>query len=205
MKRSKKFFILFMVFILGSSLLAAILYLKPVTLAEEGGRPEPPLRGVTCSLRQATGSYNPANAYDDEDYQRIKGWKMNTVVFHGWWGDIEPKEEEPGIYDDVDTEERISYITRIKEQVELAKDKGLYPIIAIMVTYGWPKYDYHPDGGWPSDYGYHYVNFDDLPYPNDPSGMSGRERLIDLWEYLATEFPDTGLCLTWFPYHREKT
>lgn len=129
----------------------------------------------------------------EEDYERLQSWGINSIIYHTWWSHVEESEEDPGVYNEV-------YLQRIGNQIQLAKDHGLYPFILIQATYGIPPVSTWR--GWSAEYSFDYINWN-WPYPNDPTDTPARDRYINLWRYLAQRFPDTGLVLTVFPYHRE--
>lgn len=158
---------------------------------EEGGQI---FRGTMVRFHEATGVWMGSvsgNGFDHTEYERFSSWGLNSIGYFLYWtGQIELDEMQPSVYYE-------EALVRLGQQVDLAKEYGLYPFIVIRSGYD-PLMD-QPWFGWSNQYGDDYYNLNTV----DASGTGGRDRYVTFLKMLATRFPDLGISITFFPYHRQ--
>jgi len=145
--------------------------------------------------------------YSDIDYQRLKSWNLNSVMFVYYWSYIEPYYDKSGVYDE-------TRLQLLEQEIAKARSHGLYPFITSRVcrnptdfkswVYPWEK-----DGKYIGPT-HDYVNLN-LSYCHNPytcqhyvDGLaSGRDRYSNYLKYMAQRFPDVGIAVWHFPYHAQ--
>lgn len=136
------------------------------------------------------GTSAPLVLLSSADWDRFQRWGFNAVLFVVWWGQIEPNEKAPRVYD----EATLSLIGSLAAE---AHNRGIKPFLSIRVSYGTSGWE--PYQGWPALKGADYVNHNLV----DAAWWDGGERYKCMLQTIAERFPDLGICVWHFPYHSE--
>ncbi len=171
--------------------------------------------GKTCCCMTFRGIRLSLKSHTSTDYERIKSWGLNTVMFGYMWSYIE---DDPMVPGNPDTGEgyRQDRLQILEDEIEQARSYGLYTIIA-------PRICYNPNNSEMKSYHYpwkvdgvyvgpthDYVSLN-LDYCSNPEtgehyidGLApGRDRYANHLNYIAQRFPDTGIAVWHFPYHQQ--
>lgn len=121
-----------------------------------------------------------------ERFQQIKGWGFNIVNIAAFWGsDIEPFEDQPGVYDEENLQ-KIENVIKLAEQVEL------YVTLSLRIHYETEEKGIPTWQGWPTTE--KLENYVDV-----------QQRFYDMWSMMIQRFDsyDNVIGYNWwfFPWH----
>jgi hypothetical protein len=128
--------------------------------------------------------------YTSDIYERFRSWGLNSILYIMHWSMIEPYAAQPGIYDE-------PLLRELEAQVLMAEDQGLYPFVGLRGPYNNKGESWR---GWMDEYGWDLINLN-LKVPDTDIG--GRDRYINCLKMLAQRFPNSGIYVTFFPYHQD--
>lgn len=139
------------------------------------------IRGMTLQ-----GGHN-AGYLTTVDYDRLKRWNINSVMFESMWDDFE-NEDGSIIQANLDA---------TRASVDLAKSYGFTPYLGLRITQNAVPAEHWVDALG----GAAYAN---MNLVRGTVQIGGRQRYVNFVRRMSADFNDCGICPWYMPYHADE-